>query len=249
MSDKPWKDLIPEEDVGSFTDGAAHQTRGITAGHRPAVIVVDMTRRFVDSAYPTGWSPTGWPAVAANRTLLAAARRRGLPVFFTKAHPDPHHEPTPAERGRWKRRVAGGLDPGTPPGDVIVDELSPLPGEVVVHKGGAPSGFHGTPLVSLLLHAGVDTVVVTGMTTSGCVRATAVDAFSYNLHVVVPIECVADRSQVSHKVNLFDLHMKYADVVDLDEVLAYLDHVAEADGPDGLPIGRAPDGPEQTTRP
>ncbi len=84
-----------------------------------------------------------------------------------------------------------------------------------------PSAFFGTPLASMLTYLGVDTLVVTGMVTSGCVRATVVDAFSHNYRVVVPIECVADRSATSHQVNLFDMDMKYADVLPLADVLAH----------------------------
>lgn len=87
---------------------------------------------------------------------------------------------------------------------------------------GKPSAFFGTPLASHLVHAGCDTVIVTGMTTSGCVRATVLDAFKYNFNVVIPSECCADRSQISHKVNLVDMHMKYADVVSSDETIDYL---------------------------
>jgi nicotinamidase-related amidase len=195
----------------------------MTTGGRPAVIVVDMTLEFVDDLYPTGYGETGWPAAKANAELLQAARERGLPVFFTQAYPDAQHEPRPAERGRWNMTGVAPLPADLPPGDVIVDGLRPEPGEIVVYKGRKPSAFFGTPLMSHLVYGQVDTVIVTGMTTSGCVRATAVDAFQYNLHVVVPHECVADRSQISHQVNLFDLHMKYADVVSLSETLEYLD--------------------------
>jgi nicotinamidase-related amidase len=129
----------------------------------------------------------------------------------------------PAERGRWKTQGLPPVPADLPPGDVIVDELTPEDDEIVITKGNKPSGFFGTPLASYLVHAGVDTAIVTGMTTSGCVRATVLDAFQNNFHVVIPHECSADRSQISHQVNLFDMHMKYADVVSLDETLGYLD--------------------------
>jgi maleamate amidohydrolase len=219
---KPWADLIPTDDVGSFGRGFEAMNRPMSAGSKPALVIVDMTLAFVDSAWPTGHSETGWPAVAANATLLAAAREHGIPVFFTKAYADPQHVVTPAERGRWKTQGNPPLPADLPPGDVIVDQLEPEPGEIVIHKGAKPSGFFGTPLASYLVHAGADTVIVTGMTTSGCVRATVLDAFQNNFHVVIPHECSADRSQMSHQVNLFDMHMKYADVVSLDETLGYL---------------------------
>jgi maleamate amidohydrolase len=223
---KPWMDIIPTDDVTSFQRGFDASNRPMTAGSKPAVVVVDMTLAFVDSAYPSGHSATGWPAVAANATLIEAARSAGVPVFFTDGYADPTHEVRPAERGRWKTQGALTSNPDIPPGDVIVDALTPLPDEIVIHKGGKPSGFFGTPLASYLVHAGVDTVIVTGMTTSGCVRATVLDAFQYNFHVVIPWECSADRSQISHKVNLFDMHMKYADVVSLDETIEYIHSTA-----------------------
>lgn len=220
---KPWSDLIPKEDISSFRRGFDPEIRPMTAGTHPAVIVVDMTREFVDDAYPSGWSETGWPAVKANAALLEGARAAGLPIFFTKAHADPEYKSKPAEHGRWKSNgPRPELAPGTPLGDVIVDELTPLDSEIVIHKAGRPSGFNGTRLASLMIHAGADTAIVTGMTTSGCVRATVLDAFMFNFNVVVPFECVADRSQISHKVNLFDMHMKYADVVSLEETLNYV---------------------------
>ena len=105
---------------------------------------------------------------------------------------------------------------------MIVDEIAPVAGEVVIDKGSKPSGFFGTQLASLLIYEGVDTCIVTGMTTSGCVRATVLDAFQYNFNVVIPHEACADRSQLSHAVSLYDMHMKYADVVSVDETIAYV---------------------------
>lgn len=218
----PWEDVIPQTDIDSFR--AEGYRRPIQAGTQPAVVIVDMTRAFIDSRYPTGWSDTGYPALEANRQLLIACREAQIPIFFTKAYPTPDYPFTPAQKGRWKNFQTT-ADPSLPPGDVIPDEIAPLPGEVVIDKQGKPSGFFGTPLVSLLIHAGVDTVIVTGMTTSGCVRATALDAFMYNFHVIIPHECSADRSQLSHKVNLFDMHMKYLDVASLEDTIAYIQQV------------------------
>lgn len=220
---KPWDDIIPAQDIESFAAGFHPVERALQAGERPALVIVDMTREFVDGAYPTGWSATGYPALKANRTLLEEARRGGIPVFFTKVAAVPGTAWRPAERGRWNMREPARDRSGAPPGDVIMDEIAPLEHEIVLHKGWKPSGFCGTPLASYLIYHGVDTVIVTGMTTSGCVRATVLDAFQNNFSVVIPHECCADRSQISHAVNLFDMHMKYADVVSLGEVLGYLE--------------------------
>lgn len=223
IGSKPWADVIPADDLASFRREFADPHRPLSAGRRPAVVVVDMTKAFVDSLYPTGWSATGQPALEANARLLDEARRAGIPVFYTKAYADPAHQPRPAERGRWKLNGSPiPLPTDVPPGDVIPAKIAPRSDEIVIDKAGKPSAFFGTPLTSYLVHAGCDTVIVTGMTTSGCVRATVLDAFQYNFHVVVPFECTADRSQVSHKVSLFDMHMKYADVVSLDETVDYL---------------------------
>lgn len=223
----PWASVVPQEDLAALGAAFDAPDRPLSAGDRPALLVVDMTREFVDSAYPTGFGATGWPAAKAIQSLLAVARARSVPVFFTKNYPDPRHRPTAAERGRWKTKTRGGdaLADDVPPGDCIVDVLEPLPGEIVIDKKHKPSAFFGTPLASYLVHCRCDTVIVTGMVTSGCVRATVLDAFQYNFHCIVPYECTADRSQISHKVSLFDLHMKYADVTTLDETISYLERL------------------------
>jgi nicotinamidase-related amidase len=225
---RDWLQAIPCEDVESFAGGYDTIDRPITHGERPALVIVDMTRAFVDSAYPTGWGETGWPAARGCARLLAGAREAGAPVYFTKAFPDPAHVPIRGQNGRWKPSQDTSAVPGLPPGDEIVDELRPLPDEIVIHKQRKPSAFFGTPLAADLLADGVDTVVLAGMTTSGCVRATAIDAFQLNFHVLVVDEGCADRSQISHSVTLFDLHMKYADVIGTDDALRVLGAPAPA---------------------
>ena len=224
----PWQDAIPADDLARYQAAgygdtiAGTEARAISAGTSPALIVVDMTLAFVDGRWPTGCPETAWPAVEANARLLAEMRRLGHPVYFTKLYAEPDHVPFPGQKGRWKTVGRRPPDPDLPPGDVIVDELAPQPDELVICKSHKPSGFFGTELAALLVYDKVDTVVITGLTTSGCVRATAVDAFQYNFDVVIPFECVADRSQISHKVNLLDLHMKYVDVAPLDQVIDWL---------------------------
>ena len=126
------------------------------------------------------------------------------------------------ECGRWKGGGAAG-NPRMREGRAndIVDPIAPRQGEPVIAKT-FPSAFFGTVLLSYLVYANADTIILSGMVTSGCVRSTAIDAFSYNFRVIVPQECVADRGQTSHKVALFELHAKYADVVTLAEALEYL---------------------------
>ena len=207
-----WEDLIPESDMKPFQRGGMGGISGF--GKRPALLVVDMTYAFVDERYPLG-SPTGPDAAKAIKRLLELARPKGVPIIYTA--------PTPFERavdkGRWKTTD----DPmmRSPEAYEIWPEIAPAPEDVVIVKG-KPSAFFGTDLVSKLNFFDIDTTIITGMVTSGCVRATAVDAFSYNYYVIIPEECVADRSQISHKVSLFDIHMKYGDVLPLSQVEEYI---------------------------
>jgi nicotinamidase-related amidase len=205
-----WDDVIPESDLKNFR--RAHSGEVREWGQQPAIVVVDMSWGFVDSRYGRGNSEMGWPTVRAIQRLLEAGREAGVPIFFTTGYDDN----SDASHGRWKSR--GSDDPVE---NQIVPELAPRPDEVVLRKRRA-SAFFGTDLVEFLVYHRVDTLIVTGMTTSGCVRATVVDAFSYNFLVVIPEECVGDRGVVSHKVSLFDMHHKYADVVPLEQVTGWL---------------------------
>lgn len=212
---------IPAEDVGALQkmwSGALPPPRAL--GDRPALLIVDMTEAFVRDEYPTGWSATGEPCAEAIGKLRDAARHVGAPILYTVSEPLSHA----AQVGDWLRGRPG---PSMFPFDSagrrheIVKELEPSQDEIVIAKP-KPSGFFGTQLESILNALAVDTLIVTGMTTSGCVRATVNDGFMLNRHVVVPVECVADRSQLSHEVELFDMGAKYADVVTLDSLLLEL---------------------------
>lgn len=212
-----WDDVIPAEEQQLYARGGMGGTLGY--GDKPALLVVDMTYGFVDSAYPLGHSESGWPAAHAIAELLPRAREAGLPIIYTLGKPGR----TPMECGRWKGGGAAG-NPKMREGraNEIPELIAPREGEPVIPKT-FPSAFFGTDLLSQLVYANVDTIILAGMVTSGCVRSTAIDAFSYNFRVVIPEECVADRGQTSHKVALFDIHMKYGDVVPLADTLAYLE--------------------------
>jgi nicotinamidase-related amidase len=185
----------------------------------PVLLVVDMTRGFVEDEFPMGWAQTGVPCVQAIAELLAAWRARGLPVMFTHGQAFDHA----VEYGEWMRGTAfeAFKERRSDEEHRIVEELAPLPGEPVLPKP-KPSAFFATQLDAMLTYLGARGVVVTGMVTSGCVRATVVDAFSLNYRCVVPVECVADRVQASHRVALFDLAFKYADVVRTRDLLRLL---------------------------
>ncbi|WP_308216244.1 isochorismatase family protein [Prauserella aidingensis] len=190
--------------------------RPVERGARPAVVVVDFSYGFTDPASPTGSDMSG--EIAATARLLDAARAADLPVVFTTIAYDPAQRDTLT----WLKKATGmrALEVGSRLVE-IDDRLEPRPDEHLVVKTGA-SAFFGTALSSYLAASGVDTVVVAGATTSGCVRATVVDAVQYGYPVLVPRECVADRAQEPHEANLFDIDQKYGDVVEVADVLSYL---------------------------
>jgi nicotinamidase-related amidase len=185
--------------------------RTVGLGSRPALVLVDMINGFTDPRCPLG---SACPeVVAANATLLAWFRKRGLPVFFTTVV---YHSVDQARVFRARLPALNVLEPGSH--WVAVDsELAPRDGEVVVEKQWA-SAFFGTELDSMLRDAAVDSLVVTGLTTSGCVRATVVDGLQHDYPVVVPREAVGDRNPDAHEANLFDMNAKYADVVSLEDL-------------------------------
>lgn len=194
----------------------ALDSQSLKPARRYALVLVDISVGFSRPEL----SPLASDAdavVAANRRLLDAFRQRGLPVFFTTVAYD---SPEQSRVFREKIPVLNVLAAGSPL--VEIDQrLAPLADERVIVKRAA-SGFFGTDLAQRLHAAGVDGVVVTGLTTSGCVRATAVDALQHDFRVLIPREAVGDRDAAAHEANLRDLHIKYADVVSLDACLALL---------------------------
>lgn len=183
---------------------------------RYALLLVDLSIGFTDPAKSPLAAEVG-EVVAANQTLLAAFREQGLPVFYSTVMYD---RPEQASVFREKIPVLDCLASGSEL--VTIDpRLAPQPGEPVIAKHGA-SFFFGTDLHTRLQAAGVDGVVVTGLTTSGCVRATVVDALQHNYRVLVPEQAVGDRDADAHRANLKDMGVKYADVVSLHDCLALL---------------------------
>jgi nicotinamidase-related amidase len=223
-----WDDILTERDKQVFAAAGYGKRQGF--GSRPAVIVVDVNYNFVGDVpepilasitkYRNSCGEEGWQGVYQIQKLLEAARAKGVPIFYSTAPP----RRLALQAGRWhgkNSRGAEDLRGRTQHGNDIVKEIAPHEDDIVILKD-KPSVFFGTPLMSYLHELQVDTLLVAGTTTSGCVRATVVDAFSYNFKVVVVEECVFDRGQASHKVNLFDMQAKYADVAPLETVLHYL---------------------------
>lgn len=187
------------------------------AGARPALLVVDAQRGYTDPTSPLYASAEH--AVSGMAATLELARDRDLPIVYTRVayRADGH------DGGVFRRKVAAlDLLVEGRTSSAIVDELAPRDGEVVLTKNYA-SAFFATPLAAHLTAAGIDTVVVVGFTTSGCVRATAVDACQHGFVPLVVADAVGDRAADPHEANLFDLDAKYADVVTLTELPAVLD--------------------------
>jgi len=194
----------------------------IGRGKRPALLVVDFVNGFLDPDIFGG----GNIAEAAQRTgpLLESARSKGLPIVFTRIV----YAEDGSDAGVWCEK-APRLKTLTESAAAsqIVEFLAPRPGELVVRKTQA-SAFFGTDLSSYLTYKGVDSVIIAGCTTSGCVRATVVDAISYNFRPIVVSDCVGDRAAGPHEANLFDIGQKYADLIDLDEAVKWLATVASS---------------------
>ena len=190
-------------------------------GQRPALVLVDLINGFTDPRCPLGCESDA--VVAVNARLLAAFRQHGLPVFFTTVV---YHSDDQATVFRRRLPALNVLEPGSE--WVAVDaRLAPVDGEALIEKQLA-SGFYGTDLLQRLQASGADSLVVTGLTTSGCVRATAVDGLQNNYPVFVISDAVGDRNAEAHAANLHDLHAKYADVVSSEELLAMLEAVEGA---------------------
>ena len=190
-------------------------------GKKPALIVVDFQLGFtVPEQSPLAGNLDA--EVAATNELITAARKKDIPVIFTVVGYDPHRQD---DAGLWPEK-APSLRMLTIGSDLVKldPRLNQEPGDLVITKKYA-SGFFGTYLASTLTMQSVDTAIVTGCTTSGCVRATVMDALANGFRPIVPIECVGDRAQEPHQANLFDIGAKYGDVMPLQEVLAYLEQL------------------------
>jgi maleamate amidohydrolase len=206
MSSRPDEDFFRERGFGMR----------IGFGQRPAVIVIDLLKAFTDPASALGSDLDA--VVEATTYVLAAARAGGAQVLYTGIA----YEEDLADAGVWalKQKGVASLVRGTE-ATSLDPRLGRRPDEPLVLKKYA-SAFFGTDLVSRLNAGAVDTLVITGCTTSGCVRATAVDAVQYGYRPMVVREAVGDRAERAHEQSLFDLDQKYADIVGLDEVIAYL---------------------------
>jgi nicotinamidase-related amidase len=199
---------------------AARLGHSVTLGRAPAVLVVDYSCGFTDPAATLGSEMTA--EIEQTKRVLDTAREAGFPVIFTTIAFDGSH----GDGGLWMQKIPSlaELEVGGRWAE-IDPRLERSPTETVVVKKGA-SAFFGTNLASILVSRGIDTVILCGATTSGCIRATAIDLLQYGWPTLVPRECVGDRAQAPHEANLFDIQAKYADVVAVDDAIAYLRDVS-----------------------
>lgn len=229
MKQGNWRELIPEE-VKRVYQGAGFGAR-LGFGARPALLVIDMQvaqigdrpEPVLDSVrkYPLSAGEAGWAALEKIKELLEDSRGAGIPVVYTMIE----HEPF--DRGLWKSKMPPSGKPSetTAEAKAIVKEIAPQKGDVIIRKKRS-SAFFGTPLLSYLHHMKVDTLLIAGCTTGSCVRTTVLDASQNNFYPVIVEECVFDRSPIMHAFNLFEMDVKWADVVPLNEVKAYLGGLA-----------------------
>lgn len=223
FEDHVWHDVIDQDTLKIY----AAYARETFVGPNPAVIAIDLYNSAyrggarppveLQAEFPSSCGVNAWNALDPTKKLFAAARAAGVPIFYctsdTRQQAKPRTKPSATRRQRHAAH---------PDDYVIHADLAPAPEDVVIVKQRA-SIFAGTPLTSHLTTLGIQSLVVCGESTSGCVRASCVDGFSAGYHVSLVEECTFDRSDLIHKVNLFDLHHKYADVMAIAEVVQHFE--------------------------
>jgi nicotinamidase-related amidase len=226
FEDHCWKDIVTPEVLETY----AFYRRKTSVGPAPALLAIDLYEvvyaggaqppHKLARSHPNSCGEYAHAAVGPTQRLFAAARAVGLPIFYSTG------DTRAASRPGFVAATKRNRPPLNPADYAIRPEFKPEPEDVVITKQRA-SVFFGTPLMAHLTQLGIRTLIICGESTSGCVRASAVDAYSNGLHVVLVEECCFDRSLLSHKVNLFDMHHKYADVLHLEKVIAHLETLAK----------------------
>jgi nicotinamidase-related amidase len=238
MTERIWDKFLTERDKEVFAK-SGYGARG-AFGKKPALLVIDVSWAFAGDKpdepilesikrWRNSCGAESWVAIESIKTLIDTAHIKKLPVIYTTGFRREDNWDSGSwgwKNGRNAEDVV--VQPNTRDGNEIVDVIAPQPQDIVVYKQ-KPSGFFGTNLASYLTLLGCDSVIVTGTTTSGCVRATVLDAFSLNYRITVAEEGCFDRSEASHAVNLCDMNAKYADVLKTAEIVQYMEQL-----PDGL---------------
>lgn len=223
-SDHCWMDLVSAEEREIYDTFFRREGRGV--GPSPALLAIDLYDKVyaggplpvseANRRHPGSCGKNAHDAIAPTKMLFAAARAAGIPIVYTTGNPNPRVSATNRQKDAAETKSKSGYG--------IWKDFAPQPSDLMIYKERA-SGFFGTPLVAHLQQWGVRSLIVCGESTSGCVRASVVEGFSNGFQMTVAEECVFDRSTLSHKVALFDLHYKYADVLHVDEIVAHLDQL------------------------
>jgi maleamate amidohydrolase len=227
MTERIWEKYWTEQDRQAMRDSGYSNPVGF--GQRPAILIVDVSYNFCGEkpepllksikTYRNSCGTAAWDAIAVIRRLIDAAHDKAVPVIYSTNT----RRPDGFDAGGWRWKNARELDDAEHEinGNQIVAEIAPEGRDIVVYKT-KPSAFFGTPLLSFLIDLKVDSLIVCGVSTSGCVRASVIEAFSNNFRVQVVEDGCFDRSEVSHAVNLGDMNAKYADVLPSDKILGFL---------------------------
>jgi maleamate amidohydrolase len=232
MTERIWDKFLTERDKAVFAAAGFGARAGF--GKRPALLIIDVNWAFCGERpepilqsikrWRTSCGEAAWEALEYIKSLIDAAHSKGLPVIYTTGE----RRPDNWDAGSWRWKSTRSDEPGggghLVDGNEIVALITPGPRDIVIRKQ-KPSGFFGTNLAAYLTLLGCDSLIVVGTTTSGCVRASVVDAFSLNYRVVLAEEGCFDRSEASHAVSLCDMHAKYADVLPAAEILDYIGHL------------------------
>ena len=228
---REWEQFFPEEERKIYEKAGYKGKQAF--GRNPALLIIDVILGFTGTKpmeimdaideFPTSCGKVAWEALPKIQKLLHACRGAGIPVAYSTGDPD-----FKAALGNATKRATGRGDYEDLPMQ-FPEMIKPVDGEFIVHKARA-SAFFGTHLITYLLSKGVDSLLVTGTTTCGCVRGTVLDGYSYGFPVFVVEECVFDRSRTSHLVNLFEMNSKYANVISLAEALDYVQGLRRLEG-------------------
>jgi len=220
FEDHCWKDVVSAETLEVYSS----YQRETYIGARPALLAIDLYDLVFEGGplpvheavkrFPSSCGVYASEAVRPIQELLAIARANRIPIIYTTNETRKEIDPTSVKATKRQSKIPEGAFN-------IREEFKPEPKDLVIYKQRA-SAFFGTPLIAHLIQHEIGSLIVCGETTSGCVRASVVDAYSHGFHTVVVEECCFDRSLLSHKINLFDLHHKYADVMHLEEVKRHL---------------------------
>ena len=228
MAERVWDRFLTEQDKAHV---ATKPPKPIGFGKKPALLLIDLYRWvFGDKpqpilesikSWPGSCGLAGWNAIPHIQALLRTAREVRMPIVHITGLADAGVDEWSFRRDGDRNQLSSEARERRRHKFDIIDEVEPLAGEAVLRKL-SPSAFWGTPLIGHLNQLGIDTVITCGESTSGCVRASVVDGTTYRFQMIVVEECVFDRHEAAHAINLFDMNQKYADVLPLAEVVKYL---------------------------